>query len=136
MTDDNERVMDRKVYAADQIIFHEGKPGNSAYIVQEGEVEIFKTINGGQKVTLGLIEAGGLFGELALVDKAPRMASARAAQHTVLISISRRTFDKKLNATDRFMRAVLRILLGNYRTVVRRAVAAETKLKEHGIPLD
>ncbi len=39
-------------------------------------------------------------------------------------------------ASDRFIKAILRILLNNYRTVVRRAAVAEAKLKEHGIELD
>jgi len=136
ITDGNKKVMDRQVFAIDQVIFREGKPGNAAYVVQEGKVEVFKTINGDEEVVLGTIEAGGLFGELALVDNKPRMASARATERTVLIAISRQTFEKKMSGSDRFIRAILRILLGNYRTVVRRAAIAEAKLKEHGISLD
>ncbi len=120
----------------DQVIFREGKPGNAAYVVQEGKVEVFKTLNGDEEVILGTIEAGGLFGELALVDNKPRMASARATERTVLIAINRQTFEKKMAGSDRFIKAILRILLGNYRTVVRRAALAEAKLKEHGIPID
>ncbi len=135
ITDGNKKVMDRQVFAIDQVIFREGKPGNAAYVVQEGKVEVFKTLNGDEEVILGTIEAGGLFGELALVDNQPRMASARATERTVLISINRQTFEKKMLSSDRFIRAILRILLGNYRTVVRRAALAEAKLKEHGISL-
>lgn len=79
----------------DQVIFREGKPGNAAYVVQEGKVEVFKTLNGDEEVILGTIEAGGLFGELALVDNKPRMASARATERTVLIAINRQTFEKR-----------------------------------------
>lgn len=136
ITNGNKKVMDRQVYAMDQVIFREGKPGSAAYVVQEGKVEIYKTINGNEEVVLGTIDAGGLFGELALVDNQPRMASARATERTVLIAISRQTFEQKMSGSDRFIRAVLRILLGNYRTVVRRAALAESKLKEHGISID
>lgn len=136
ITNGNKKVMDRQVFAIDQIIFREGKPGNSAYVVQEGKVEIYKTLNDEKEVVLGTIDAGGLFGELALVDNQPRMSSARATERTVLIAINRQTFEKKMAASDRFIRAILRILLGNYRTVVRRAAIAEAKLKEHDIPLD
>ncbi len=136
ITNGNKKVMDRQVYAMDQVIFREGKPGSAAYVVQEGKVEIYKTINGSEEVVLGTIDAGGLFGELALVDNQPRMASARATERTVLIAISRQTFEQKMSGSDRFIKAVLRILLGNYRTVVRRAALAESKLKEHGISLD
>ncbi|WP_417828495.1 cyclic nucleotide-binding domain-containing protein [Thalassospira sp.] len=136
ITDGNKKVMDRQVFATDQVIFREGKPGSTAYVVQEGKVEIYKTMNEGKEVILGTIEAGGLFGELALVDNQPRMASARAKERTVLVAINRQTFDNKMAGSDRFIKAILRILLGNYRTVVRRAALAEAKLKEHGISLD
>ena len=117
------------------MIFREGKPGSAAFVVQEGRVEIFKTMNGNEEVILGRIEAGGLFGELALVDNEPRMASARACERTVLIAINRQMFEKKMAASDRFIKAILRILLNNYRTVVRRAAVAEAKLKKMGSSL-
>ena len=136
ITDGNKKVMDRQVFATDQVIFREGKPGSTAYVVQEGKVEIYKTMNEGKEVILGTVETGGLFGELALVDNQPRMASARAKERTVLVAVNRQTFDNKMAGTDRFIKAILRILLGNYRTVVRRAALAEAKLKEHGISLE
>ena len=136
ITDGNKNVMDRHVFAIDQVIFREGKYGNTAYVVQEGKVEIFKTLGDDEEVILGTVEAGGLLGELALVDRQPRMASARAVERTVLVAITRKTFEAKMSGSDRFVKAVLRILLGNYRTVVRRAAIAEAKLKEHGISVD
>ncbi|RCK47094.1 cAMP-binding protein [Thalassospira profundimaris] len=130
------KVMDRQVFAAGQIIFREGKPGGAAYVVQEGSVEIYKTTSGGEDVVLGHIEAGGLFGELSLIDDAPRMASARARDRTVVIAISRRQFEHKMNASDRFIRAILRILLSNYRQITRRSVKMEALLRKHGIPFE
>jgi|TARA_R110000751_G_scaffold2873_3_gene15008 CRP-like cAMP-binding protein len=128
--------MDRQVFAAGQIIFREGKPGGAAYVVQEGSVEIYKSITGGEDVVLGHIEPGGLFGELSLIDDAPRMASARARDRTVVIAISRRQFEYKLNESDRFIRAILRILLANYRQITRRSVKLEGLLRKHGIPFE
>ncbi|OSQ40794.1 cyclic nucleotide-binding domain-containing protein [Thalassospira mesophila] len=129
------KVMDRQVFAAGQIIFREGKPGGAAYVVQEGSVEIYKA-TGGEEVVLGHIEPGGLFGELSLIDDAPRMASARARDRTVVIAISRRQFEYKLNESDRFIRAILRILLSNYRQITRRSVKLEAQLRKHGIPIE
>ncbi|MEQ5776468.1 MULTISPECIES: cyclic nucleotide-binding domain-containing protein [unclassified Thalassospira] len=130
------KVMDRQVFAAGQIIFREGKPGGAAYVVQEGSVEIYKTSGSGEDVVLGHIEPGGLFGELSLIDDAPRMASARARDRTVVIAISRRQFEYKLNESDRFIRAILRILLSNYRQITRRSVKLEALLRKHGIPFE
>ncbi|MDP2698769.1 cyclic nucleotide-binding domain-containing protein [Thalassospira sp.] len=132
----NTKVLDRQVFAADQIIFREGKPGSAAYVVQEGRVEIYKTLKDNAEVVLGEIEAGGLFGELALIDDEPRMASARAKDRTVVIAISRRQFEHKMQSSDRFIQAILRILLSNYRSVVRRAAKVEDKLQKSGMRLD
>lgn len=129
------KVMDRQVFGAGQIIFREGKPGGNAFVVQEGQVEIYKEVEG-REVVLGRVEPGGLFGEMALIDDKPRMASARAGTRTVLIAISRGQLDRKLERTDGFVRAVLRILMGNYRQMARRLVLLESRLKEHGLSVE
>ena len=129
------KVMDRQVYIDGQVIFREGKPGAAAYVVQEGKVEIFKHI-GDTEVVLGVIEPGGLFGEMALIDDKPRMASARAVSRTVLIGITRTQLSQKLDRSDSLVRAILRILLGNHRQMARRLAMAESKLKENGISMD
>ena len=129
------KVMDRQVYTDGQAIFREGKPGAAAYVVQEGKVEIFKHV-GDTEVVLGTIEPGGLFGEMALIDDKPRMASARAVSRTVLIGITRTQLSQKLDRSDSLVRAILRILLGNHRQMARRLAMAESKLKENGITMD
>ena len=129
------KVMDRQVYTDGQVIFREGKPGAAAYVVQEGSVEIFKHI-GDTEVVLGCINPGGLFGEMALIDDKPRMASARAVSRTVLIGITRTQLSQKLDKSDSLVRAILRILLGNHRQMARRLAMAESKLKENGISMD
>lgn len=129
------KVMDRQVYIDGQVIFREGKPGAAAYVVQEGKVEIFKHI-GDTEVVLGAIEPGGLFGEMALIDDKPRMASARAVSRTVLIGITRTQLSQKLDRSDSLVRAILRILLGNHRQMARRLAMAESKLKENDLTLD
>ncbi len=111
-----ETVLDRKTCAPGDIIFREGQEGNSAYIVQSGSVEIFKTVDG-KDVLLGRIGKGGIFGEMALIDDNPRMASARAAEASVCIIISRNMFEHKLSKTDPFIRGLLKILAGQIRSL-------------------
>ena len=121
-----------RIYANGQMIFEEGKPGGAAYIVQKGQVEIYKVIDG-REVILGHVEPGGLFGEMALIDNEPRMASARAASRVLLISITRSQLDARLKKGDGFINALLRIMMTNYRTMARRLAEAEAKLKAHDI---
>jgi len=71
-------VLQRQTFKSGDQIFKEGDEGNMAYVVQEGEVEVVKIIDGHEKV-LGTVGKGGIYGEMALIDSKPRMAAARAA---------------------------------------------------------
>lgn len=112
------QVLDRKVFAEDMPIFREGDPGNAAYIVQKGRVEIWKT-EGGKKNVLGIIGEGGIFGEMALVDNKPRMASATTLEPSVCMVVPNAVFQQKLENADSFIVALLRIFCRNIRTMQR-----------------
>lgn len=58
-------------------IFREGDPAGPVYLVERGIVRISKAKPGGETV-LGEVGAGGIFGEMALIDASPRMATATA----------------------------------------------------------
>ena len=110
------QVLDRKTYAEGTPIFRQGDPGNAAYVVQSGEIEIWVADDGERRV-LGTVKAGGIFGEMALIDNAPRMASATAVKSSVCIVIPDRMFQEKMNQADTFIVALLRIFCGNNRSM-------------------
>lgn len=110
------QVLDRKTYAEGTPIFRQGDPGNAAYVVQSGEIEIWVSDDGERRV-LGTVKAGGIFGEMALIDNAPRMASATAVKSSVCIVIPDRMFQEKMNQADTFIVALLRIFCGNIRSM-------------------
>ncbi len=107
-------VLERRGYGPGDVIFREGDRGDCAYLVKEGSVEIYKTIDGKEKI-LGAIGKGGIFGEMALVDDTPRMAFSRAVEATQLVVISRMMFHQKLEKTDPFIRGLLNIFADNIR---------------------
>lgn len=98
---------------ANHHVFREGEIGDLAFIVQTGTVEIYKHVEG-NKVILGTLGVGGMFGEMALIDDKPRMASACAVggDATVMV-ISRKIFAKKMTRMDPFARGLIKIL-SNY----------------------
>lgn len=110
------QVLDRKTYAPGTPIFRQGDPGNAAYVVQSGEIEIWVSENGEKRV-LGVVTAGGIFGEMALIDNAARMASATATKASVCITIPDRLFQEKMNEADTFIVALLRIFCSNIRSM-------------------
>lgn len=97
-------------------IFREGDNGNRAYIVQRGRVEFYKSVDR-EGLLLGSVGAGGIFGEMALIDDQPRMATAVVSEPAVCIVISEAHFQKKLAALDPFLAGVLRILVENIRSI-------------------
>ena len=102
-------------------VFREYETAQEAFIIKSGKVEIFKpfTEEGHEprEVTLGTLEAGAMFGEMALIDDQLRMASAHAVGGQVeLYVISRKQFDSKLNGANLFISKLLQILAENVRS--------------------
>ncbi len=103
-------------YQAGDLVFQEGDLGAEAYIVQSGEIEIHKSRGPGkQDILLGTLTSGAVFGEMALVDNAPRMASAICSKSAILKVIPVDVFEAKLSDVDPFIRALIRVLVQNVR---------------------
>jgi CRP/FNR family transcriptional regulator, cyclic AMP receptor protein len=108
-------LIDRQTIQAGSFIFREGEPANCAYIVQSGQVEIVKQGDTSDFTVLASIPQGGIFGEMALIDDAPRMAGARMAIGGTLIVVNRTTFEAKMESSDPFVRTLLRIFVDTIR---------------------
>ena len=98
MAEDNEWGSALRVVQADEILFREGDPGDVAFVVESGAVEIFR-IKGKQEVVLATLERGSLFGEMALIDHQPRSANARASSESVVKQIGRKEFLQHLRSS-------------------------------------
>ena len=107
-------LIDRQTIGAGSYVFREGEAASCAYIVQDGCVEIVKSIDDNHTV-LATIPKGGIFGEMALIDDAPRMASARMSEGGTLIIVNRKTFEEKMSRSDPFVRTLLRIFVDTIR---------------------
>ena len=92
-------------YAQGEIVFCEGELGNVMYAVVEGEVEI----RVGERVIERTGE-GGVVGELALIDRAPRSATAIAATPCLLAPIDEKQFQYMVQQTPFFALQVMRVL--------------------------
>lgn len=104
----------RKVFRAGELIFAEGDSGHEAYVVEYGRVEVYKTVKD-VVVPLGIIVQGGIFGEMALIDDQPRMASARAADETACVVIAKERLAEQLEKAPKGVRVIVGALLGNIR---------------------
>lgn len=91
-------VMDIKSYQKDEMIFRLGDQGDSLYIVQDGEVELFVKDHTGEKITLRIVSSGDMFGELSMLDSGPRTADALSIDKSELLALGQddlQTFLKK-----------------------------------------
>ena len=107
---------DRMIFAAGQIIFREGEPGDVMYAVLEGEVEI--VVQGQVIDTTG---PGGIVGEMALIDAGPRSATVKAATPCTLVPVSQRRFTFLVQQTPFFALQVMRIMAERQRRLLAQA---------------
>ena len=82
-------VVDNIHVTAGQTLFEAGHPGESLFVVRSGEIELFIKDNTGQKIVLMNAIEGGLFGELALLDRGARTATAVALADSELLELDR-----------------------------------------------
>lgn len=102
-------------FASGEVIFAEGGEGDFMYVVRSGEVEIER--NGKVIETLS---AGGIFGEMALIDGSPRSATARAKTDAELAPINEKSFMFLVHETPFFAVAVMRTLAERLRRSASR----------------
>jgi uncharacterized membrane protein len=100
-------AIDVRELAAGDTLFKAGEPGEALYVVRSGEVELFIKDTAGQRIALALVGAGEMFGELALLDRGPRTATAVAMSDTELLELDR---DDLLLLFQRSPDAALRLL--------------------------
>lgn len=85
----------RETFQAGQFIFLEGDKDLHFYIVEEGRVEIFTNANN-KHIKILEVGPGESFGEFALLDRAPRSASARALTPVELVKVSETGYEELL----------------------------------------
>lgn len=119
---------------AGEVVFEEGDPGDAFYVVFDGGVEIVKAGADGEEEKLAFRRPGEGFGEMALLDDAPRSATARAAGPTRLIVVDREDFRELLGGDTiaiRMMQALSRALRAlDIRFTARRRRADQAALQE------
>ena len=94
-------------FGAGEIIFSAGDAGDGFYVIESGRVQIVAAFGGAEPRVLATIGAGDFFGEMAVLDDAPRSATAKAETDTRAAFISR---DDLLDLLDRQPRLALTLI--------------------------
>lgn len=101
-----ERMVHRR-FRRNEVIFHETDPGDSLHVVVEGRVKITRESIEGEEAIVVFLVPGDSFGELALLDGAPRSATATAVEQTETLMMSRATFAALVEGDSPFRWRVL-----------------------------
>jgi len=81
----------QKAFSEGDVVFAQGDEGDAMYLIEEGAVDIVAG-TGSQRVTLASLFGGQYFGELSLLDGAPRSATALAGRPTHVLALQRDDF--------------------------------------------
>lgn|GEM_PF-186297 len=84
------KIMLREELKAGHSIFEEGDVGDRMYVIVNGSVDIVKSSEKGPGQVLVTLKPGDYFGEMSLIDDAPRSASALAAEDSLIFSIKKK----------------------------------------------
>lgn len=103
-----------KVPAGD-FIFHTGDLGTEMYVIREGSVEILNSQVDSKP--LAVLEKGDFFGEMAVLEGAPRSAAARAVEDTTLVRVDEPTFGRLLRRDPEVAVRIMRKLSRRLRHV-------------------
>jgi len=85
-------VAKSETFKRDQVIFKERAKGDALYVIKEGKCRVTKTDSFGEEHVLAILKAGEYFGEISLVDRAPRSATVAAQEDCELLVIKRGDF--------------------------------------------
>ena len=105
-------------------LFEEGDTDDKFYVVMEGAVEIIKHVPGGGEEKLAVRRVGDVFGEMALLNDAPRFATARATEECECLTLSRGDFEKLMGGDSLALR-MMKILSQALRALGVRYVTME-----------
>lgn len=114
------RGLRRRRFRRNEVIFHQGDPGDSLHVVAGGAVKIVLPSPEGEEAIIATLRQGDFFGELALLDGAPRSATATALEPTETLVLPRPTLlellDREVGLRDALLASLaaeLRRLTGH-----------------------
>jgi CRP-like cAMP-binding protein len=95
-------------YKQGDVLFREGDEGEEMFIIQSGRVAIKKRVKDGSEAVLATLEKGDFFGEMALLERLPRSATAEVVEEGDLIKIDNEVFGDMIKANPEIAIRMLR----------------------------
>ena len=113
---------EHKQFQPGEVIFRQGDPGDSFYLVERGKVVVWNGSDEAKRI-IGEVDTGGLFGEMAVLSRQPRMASASSLVDTQLLKMPASVLRQAINRADPLVVQLINVLMDNLRRAVRSSEA-------------
>jgi EAL domain-containing protein (putative c-di-GMP-specific phosphodiesterase class I) len=104
--------------AAGEVLFREGDPPTTGFLLESGEMEVALGLEG-KRIVLSRLRAGDILGEMGVFDGAPRSATATALSDCVLLPIDGNQISERLDKADPIIRALLEGQVRRYRGAIQ-----------------
>ncbi len=118
-----------KTFVKEEIIFQQGERSKYAYIIESGKVGIYKENKYGKKSLIGILKKSDLFGEMGLIDKYPRSATAIAMEKSRLTLVDESRFSFLCEHNPKFIVTLIKTLSSRLRDTLVQLKHQEGKLK-------
>src|SRR5258708_7323716 len=103
---------DARTLKAGEVLFRKGDPGDFMYVVKTGKLQI-----GDNNAVLETVGVDGIFGEMAIIEKAPRSATVTAAVDSIVITVDQHQFLDMVKQTPYFAIRVMRVISARLRSM-------------------
>lgn len=116
-----------------EYLFREGEQSYHFYVIQSGEVEIFKSGPDHSKVPLAIVDSGHSVGEFAMIDRAPRSASAQALTQVEAALISETAYQELFSELPDWAVAVMKAMVDRLRKtneILRQSGSIDKQLQD------
>lgn len=109
-------------YPSGTVFCRQGEPGDVFYVIVEGHLTATKHGEDGEERLLSVLHPGNYFGEMALIDDSPRMATVTAATAATVLEFSEEIFNRLLIESPVVANSFLRRVMGDMRSQDQRAI--------------
>lgn len=121
----NESKSNYKKLKAGELLFREGEPSGSMYLITKGLIRIFKK-KGEQQIEIDSLRPGQILGELSFLDQEPRSASAEAIIDTEIVEINQSIYQNTFVNIPEWVKVLLKAVSSRL-----RATTVKLKNLEH-----
>ncbi len=116
-----------KTYGKNSTLFVEGMTGEILYVIKKGSVQITKKTANNQEAVLATLREGEFLGEMSLIDNRPRTATARVAEESQLLVMTKKAFGTLM---EKYPDIALKVLLVFLRIANERLRKANESIKQ------